>query len=341
VLAPEAARSSLTKGRSVPEQPCPMRTEFQRDRDRIVHAKSFRRLKHKTQVFIAPAGDHYRTRLTHTLEVSLIARTIARALCLNEDLAEAVALGHDLGHTPFGHLGEDVLDDCLMAIDATGDGFHHAMQSLRVVDLLETRENGAVGPGLNLTWEVRDGIRQHSGGGRPGTVEGCIVQLADRIAYLNHDIDDAVRAAVIAPGEIPSGVLRILGDRHSQHINTMVADVIDTYGACGMVGFSSAVGAVADELEAFMFDRVYLGPATVAERDKAARLLQLLFGFYLEHPAELADPFGRTVGDGQVRPCLARADLARAAADYVAGMTDRFAIEQFNKYFVPSPSSIR
>jgi dGTPase len=274
--------------------------------------------------------------------VSLIARTIARALRLNEDLTEAVALGHDLGHTPFGHLGEEVLDQCLRRVGgAVGDGFHHAAQSLRVVDSLESRDSGGAGSGLNLTWEVRDGIRQHSSGGRPATREGLVVQVADRIAYLNHDIDDALRAGVIEPGALPGTVVRLLGGRHSVRINTMVVDVIEHYGDGGEVGFSSAVGEVADELERFMFASVYLGQATVVERNKAARLLHLLFEFYLANPAELAGPFGRPAAGDLALARLDPVELARAAADYVAGMTDRFAIEQFEKYFVPSPLRIQ
>lgn len=329
-----------------------MRTVFQRDRDRIVHSKAFRRLKHKTQVFIAPGGDHYRTRLTHTLEVAQVARTIARGMRLNEDLTEAAALGHDLGHTPFGHLGEDVLDERLQALVRAGlwtpagsagsaggaggaDGadlgvgvdsarFRHSAQSLRVVDILEG--DG----GLNLTWEVRDGIREHSSEGRPGTREGQIVQLADRIAYLNHDIDDAVRAGVLSPACIPAAVTEVLGERHSQRINTMVVDVINSGPDGAVVAFSPEVAAAADALEDFMFEHVYLGSGTVKERERAARLLEMLFGFYMEHPEELREPpYG-----GAVSPAV---ELPRAVADYVAGMTDRFAIEQFQYHFIPSP----
>jgi dGTPase len=312
-----------------------VRTAFQRDRDRIVHSKAFRRLKHKTQVFIAPGGDHYRTRLTHTLEVAQVARTVARAMRLNEDLAEAIAMGHDLGHTPFGHLGEDVLDEKLQALVKAGKWaaecaagrFRHAAQSLRVVDVLE-------GPGgLNLTWEVRDGIREHSSEGRPGTLEGQLVQLADRIAYLNHDIDDAVRAGLLDPGAIPDDVVAVLGQRHSQRINTMVVDLIRNGPDGGVVAFSSAVAEAADELERFMFERVYLGPGTTAERERAARLLGLLFDFYMQKPAELREPYG-----GALSPAV---ELPRAIADYVAGMTDRYAIDQFERHFIPSSVGVR
>jgi dGTPase len=339
-LAPGAQRSAATRGRARPEPECATRTAYQRDRDRIVHSKAFRRLKHKTQVFIAPAGDHYRTRLTHTLEVAQVARGVARALALNEDLAETVALGHDLGHTPFGHLGEDVLDACLRALPAGQGaapvrasaaccpgaassgaelGFHHAAQSLRVVDLLEGEG------GLNLTWEVRDGIRQHSGDGRPATLEGQLVQIADRIAYLNHDIDDALRAGILAAADIPAGVLEVLGDRHSERINTMVEDLVrqGLPEAGGRMAFGPAVAGAADELERFMFEQVYLGRHTSSQREKAARLLRLLFGFYLKHPEHLE---GGCAGG----------DIPRAVADYVAGMTDRYAIEQFTEHFVPS-----
>ncbi len=339
LLAPEATRSALSRGRQRPEEPCPTRTAFQRDRDRIVHSKAFRRLKHKTQVFIAPAGDHYRTRLTHTLEVSQIARSIARAIALNEDLAEAIALGHDLGHTPFGHLGEDVLDECLRALKGDGgppgSGFRHAQQSLRVVEVLE-----GMGRGLNLTWEVRDGILQHSGDGTPGTSEGCVVQLADSIAYLNHDIDDAVRAGILLPERIPPVVTRVLGDHHSQRINTMVVDVIRRYASDGRVGFSPAVKEAHDELERFMFEHVYLGEYTAVEREKAARLLKLLFEWYVRDPGELAgqDACSGDRGGGEPGAApLAAGDVPRAVADYIAGMTDRFAIEQFETHYVPSP----
>jgi len=336
-LAPLAQRSVRSRGRARPEEPCPTRTAYQRDRDRIVHSKAFRRLKHKTQVFIAPAGDHYRTRLTHTLEVAQVARATARALALNEDLVETIALGHDLGHTPFGHLGEDVLDQCLrehaqrtgwQPADGSPVGFRHAAQSLRVVDRLEGEQ------GLNLTWEVRDGIRQHSGDGQPSTLEGQLVQIADRIAYLNHDIDDAVRAGILTPGHIPAGVCAVLGKTHSERISAMTGDLIaggaGTPGGADRVVFGPAVAAAADELEQFMFERVYLGDKTRVEREKAARLLRLLFDYYLEHPAALALPFG---GGG----LLAAGDTPRAVADYVAGMTDRFAIDQFSEYFIPSP----
>lgn len=344
-LSHRAVRSGASRGRAVPEDGCPVRTAFQRDRDRIVHSKAFRRLKHKTQVFIAPGGDHYRTRLTHTLEVAQVARTIARAMGLNEDLAEAIALGHDLGHTPFGHLGEDVLDEKLQALVRAGawvpagtagaaggasgaaGRFRHASQSLRVVDVLE-------GPGgLNLTWEVRDGIREHSSEGCPGTLEGQLVQLADRIAYLNHDIDDAVRAGILDPGSIPADVVGVLGERHSQRINTMVVDVIRNGARSEAVAFSPDVATAADELERFMFERVYLGHGTVKERERAARLLGLLFDFYMEHPAELREPYG-----GALSPV---AELPRATADYVAGMTDRYAIDQFERHFIPSSVGVR
>jgi dGTPase len=256
---------------------------------------------------------------------------------LNEDLAETIALGHDLGHTPFGHLGEDVLDERLRNLVETGKwspaggpaaaGFRHSAQSLRVVDVLEG--DG----GLNLTWEVRDGIREHSSEGRPGTLEGKIVQLADRIAYLNHDIDDAVRAGVLDQAAIPARVAEVLGSRHAQRINTMVVDVIRNSPDGSVVDFSPAVAEAADTLEQFMFDRVYLGPATVAERQRASRLLKLLFGFYIEHPEELREPYG-----GAISPAT---ELPRAVADYVAGMTDRYAINQFQRHFIPSSVGVR
>jgi len=333
-LSPLAAKSSESRGRERPEEPCPLRTAFQRDRDRIVHSKAFRRLKHKTQVFIAPEGDHYRTRLTHTLEVAQVARTVARSMALNEDLAEAIALGHDLGHTPFGHLGEDVLDERLRALVARGawrpeaggageQGFRHAAQSLRVVDCLEGER------GLNLTWEVRDGIREHSADGRPATLEGQVVQHADRIAYLNHDIDDAVRAGVLRIESIPAPVTGVLGDVHARRINTMVTDIVRNGLERGVVAFSPEVGEAADLLEEFMFENVYLGPATEPARARASRLLGLLFDHLLEHPEELEGPFGLDRAPA--------ADAPRAAADFIAGMTDRFAIAQFERLFVPAP----
>ncbi|MEW6546115.1 MAG: deoxyguanosinetriphosphate triphosphohydrolase [Bacillota bacterium] len=317
ILSPRATLSSRSRGRLRPEEPCPVRTAFQRDRDRIIHSKAFRRLKHKTQVFIAPEGDHYRTRLTHTLEVAQIARTIARGLRLNEDLTEAIALGHDLGHTPFGHAGEDVLQ----AVHP--GGFRHNEQGLRVVDVLE---NG--GRGLNLTWEVRDGILCHVPDREPSTPEGQVVQLADRIAFLNHDIDDAIRGGVLAPGDLPRSCLEVLGRTHSERIATMVRDVIHTSWDSDRVGMSASIAEATEELHRFMFARVYTDQARAKrEEARARRMLEMLYRHYLEHPEEMYEGAGPPPGE----------DVARAVCDYVAGMTDRFAITQYCRTFLPAP----
>ncbi len=303
-----------TRGREREEAPCSVRTAFQRDRDRIIHSKAFRRLKHKTQVFIAPQGDHYRTRLTHTLEVAQVARTIAKALRLNEDLTEAIALGHDLGHTPFGHSGEEVLNEIHPG------GFAHNLQSRRVVEVLEQ------GKGLNLTWEVRDGIGNHTGDCQPSTLEGWVVKISDRIAYINHDIDDALRGGIISADDLPGDCLEVLGFSHSQRINTMVSDVIEQSWNQPRVTMSPRVLDATNRLREFLFSRVYIGSAAKREEQKARHLVRHLYSFYLEHPEEL--PEGAWT-PGQ--------DLARAVCDYVAGMTDRYAITQYERHFVPSP----
>ncbi len=313
-LSPYAVRSRDSRGREREEAPDPLRTCFMRDRDRIIHCKSFRRLKHKTQVFLSPEGDHYRTRLTHTLEVSQISRTIARALHLNEDLTEAVALGHDLGHTPFGHMGEEALRDL------TATPFHHNEQSLRVVERLEYG-----GKGLNLTWEVRDGILGHTGKSTPpATLEGRIVRTADRIAYVNHDIDDAIRAGILRENELPAATLRVLGRHHSQRINTLVNDMVERSRGCGDILLSPEVEAALDELRAFLFDRVYIGSVAKEEEGKAVTMLRNLFSFYLEHPEEMPEEFRQGEEDLRVRVC-----------DYVAGMTDRYADSKYREHFVP------
>ena len=310
-LAP-AAQRSYPADRVKPEADCGLRTPFQRDRDRIVHAKSFRRLKHKTQVFVAPVGDHYRTRLTHTLETTQISRTVARALRLNEDLTEAIGLGHDLGHPPFGHIGEAVLDRA--GRDRWGRGFRHNEHSLRVVDVLED---------LNLTAPVRDGILRHSSGaGEPATLEGRIVRLVDRIAYINHDIDDALRAGVIALGDLPADEIAILGDTGSQRIDTLVHDLVAHSERAGDIVQGEAVGNAMLDLRAFMFDRVYLGPTARAEHAKIERVLRGLFDWYVAHPEELPE-----AADG--------ATEADRVTDYLAGMTDRFAIRAWSERFVP------
>jgi dGTPase len=305
-LSPLAVRSYDTRGRArEEEEECRLRTPFQRDRDRIVHAKAFRRLKHKTQVFIDPKGDHYRTRLTHTLETAGISRTVARALRLNEDLTEAIALGHDLGHPPFGHTGEEALDRVLQ--ERFGRGFRHNEQSLRVVEVLERD-----GRGLNLTEEVRDGILHHTGQGEPATLEGRIVRLVDRVAYINHDIDDAIRAGLISADELPQGEIALLGERGSRRIDTLVHDVVEASAAAGDIAQSEDVGRAMLNLRAFMFERVYLGPGAAEQRRTASETVERMVAHFVDHPGDL--------------PADRPGDLAERITDYVAGMTDRFAL---------------
>jgi dGTPase len=313
-LSPRAALVALTRGRERAEEPCSIRTDYQRDRDRIVHCKSFRRLKHKTQVFLAPEGDHYRTRLTHTMEVAQISRTVARALRLNEDLTEAIALGHDLGHTPFGHIGENALSRYL-----PGD-FHHNVQSLRVVEVLEYG-----GKGLNLTWEVRDGILHHSGEGMPATLEGQIVRISDRIAYINHDIDDALRAGLLQVDDLPPEPIKVLGQHPGQRIDALAHDMVENSLDSEEIRMSGETAALMDELRDFLFDRVYIGSIAKTEEDKAIRVLQTLAEHYLEHPDQMPAEF---------RPALEE-ELAARVCDYVAGMTDRYALMKYNEYFLP------
>lgn len=314
ILSPYAMHSSETKGRLRPEKSCDIRTEYQRDRDRIIHSKSFRRLKHKTQVFITPEGDHYRTRLTHTLEVSQIARTIARGLRLNEDLAEAIASGHDLGHTPFGHSGETLLNQICPG------GFRHYEQSLRVVDLLEN------GKGLNLTYEVRDGIVNHTGSNVAGTLEGVIVKFADRIAYINHDIDDAIRGGILSREDIPAQLTEILGDTHSRRINTMIADVIAQSAGKPEIAMSPVIYEATMSLRAFMFRHVYENPAAKGEEKKAQNVLLALYEHFCKHPSELPQEYFRLVEtDG----------TERSVCDYIAGMTDSYALHLYREVFIP------
>jgi dGTPase len=322
-LSPLAQRSADSKGREHPEEPCTLRTPFQRDRDRIVHCKSFRRLKHKTQVFIAPEGDHYRTRLTHTLEVSGIARTVARALRLNEDLAEAIALGHDLGHTPFGHAGETVMDDMLRSLG--GPGFEHNQQSVRVVEVLENE-----GRGLNLTWEVRDGIRWHTGDQLPATLEGRVVRLSDRIAYVNHDIDDALRAGLITSVDLPAEPLRLLGETGSDRIDTLVHDLVDTSFERGDIVQSPQIGEAMNDLRAFLFATVYARSLEEAGEQRVHQLVSQLMEYFLEHPEALPSPPTEGPDAG-----LKKQDVVRAVADHVAGMTDRYAQKMYMDLFVP------
>ena len=313
-LAPYATLAAESKGRERDEQHDALRTCFQRDRDRIVHSKSFRRLKHKTQVFLAPEGDHYRVRLTHTLEVSQIARTAARALRLNEDLAEAISLGHDLGHTPFGHLGEQALTPFL------GRPFRHNEQSLRVVDYLEDD-----GRGLNLTWEVRDGIVNHTWSmPAPSTLEAQVVRFADRIAYINHDVDDAVRAGVIEPTEVPDDALGVLGRTHAERVNTLVTDLVDRSEDSPEIRMSDEAFRALDTLRDFLFERVYLRDEARSEQHKAIALVRSLFAHYLDHPDQVPEEYHRAPGD-----------LPTRVADYIAGMTDRYALRVYEQLFLP------
>ena len=311
-LSPLATRS-YPASRAVAEPDSPMRTPFQRDRDRIVHSKAFRRLKHKTQVFISPEGDHYRTRLTHTLEATGIARSVARALALNEDLTEAIALGHDLGHPPFGHVGEAVLDECLQ--ERYGIRFRHNHHSLRVVERIERD-----GAGLNLTDQVRDGILRHTGPDLPATLEARIVRLVDRIAYINHDIDDALRAGILTHDELPVEELAVLGDSGSERIDTLVRDMVERSSAAGDIVQGERAGAAMDRLRTFMFERVYLGPAARREHPRIERMLRGLFAHYAEHP-----PPALVADAGEVDRVV----------DYLAGMTDRFAVRVFAELAVP------
>jgi dGTPase len=314
VLSERATLAAQTKGRERQEEPDALRTDFQQDRDRLVHSKAFRRLKHKTQVFIAPEGDHYRVRLTHTLEVAQIARTAARALRLNEDLTEAIALGHDLGHTPFGHLGEQALTPFL------GRPFRHNEQSLRIVDYLERD-----GQGLNLTWEVRDGIVNHTWSmPTPATLEGQVARFADRIGYVNHDIDDAIRAGLIEEGDLPAEATEVLGASHGDRIETLVADLVQRSEDRPEVQLSEPVLAALDVLRDFLFDRVYLREEAHAEQEKAIRLVRTLFAYYLEHLQEVPAEYLATPGDP-----------ATHVADYIAGMTDRFALRAYEQLFLP------
>ena len=320
-LAPYAALAAESRGRGREEAEREDRTCYQRDADRILHSRSFRRLMHKTQVFLQPEGDHYRTRMTHTLEVARIARTIARALRLNEDLTEAAAMGHDLGHTPFGHAGELALTEVM------GTPFHHNEQSLRVVDKLEKD-----GRGLNLTYEVRRGILCHSGPEVSETLEGQIVRLSDRIAYINHDIDDAVRAGILKNEEIPRGISAVLGETHSERINTLVSDVVETSMDKPAIAMTPSVEVAMLELREFMFERVYRNPVAKGEEVKARRIIQALYRYYMEHPEKLPEDF---------LPQLDLEGMPRIVCDYVAGMTDKYAVFKFEEIFVPTGWAIR
>ncbi|MBQ4649640.1 MAG: deoxyguanosinetriphosphate triphosphohydrolase [Firmicutes bacterium] len=319
ILSEKAAKSALSRGRAHEEEKCDIRTDFQRDRDRIIHSKAFRRLMHKTQVFLAPEGDHFRTRLTHTIEVSQIARTIARALNLNEDLVEAISLGHDLGHTPFGHNGEDVLDKIHPG------GFQHNVQSLRVADVLEST---ASRKGMNLTAEVRDGIVNHTGAGKPFTLEGQIVKISDRIAYINHDIDDALRSGVISIEDIPAGSLELFGRSHRERIDNMVSDVIRNSEGRDEILQSPDFKSELDELRRFMFANVYKSNMVKKEEDlnKVDVVVSSLYNYFLENTHKLPEDL-RFIAETDGKE--------EAVKDYVAGMTDRFALSTYTDLFVP------
>ena len=322
-LHPMAAFSDQSRGRprEEAERENDVRTCYQRDADRIIHSKSFRRLMHKTQVFLQPEGDHYRTRLTHTLEVSRIARTITVALNLNEDLSEAIALGHDLGHTPFGHAGESALSECL------GAPFRHNEQSLRVVDVLERD-----GAGLNLTYEVRMGILGHTGIHIPETLEGRIVRRSDQIAYVNHDIDDAIRAGILTNEDIPKAIADVLGHSHSQRINTLVTDLIQTSREAGDILLSPAVEKALMDLRSFMFENVYYNPVAKGQESKAKAMLQKMYEYYIAHPEAMPEDF---------HPQLTFDGMERTVCDYIAGMTDNYAVDKYTQLFIPTGWQVR
>ena len=318
-LSPYAVKSSQSQGRGRKEESCFFRTEFQRDRDRIIYSNSFKRLKNKTQVFFAPEGDHYITRLTHTLDVSQIARSIARTLSLNEDLSEAIALGHDLGHTPFGHVGEKILSEMASC------GFMHNEQSVRVVDVIEKG-----GRGLNLTAEVRDGILHHKSSGSPATLEGVAVSLADRIAYINHDIEDAIRAGVLQEKDLPRKAVKILGSQTKERIHTAIKDIYEQSYGKPIVKMSDDVMSATNELREFMFEKVYI-PANVSMQERAERMLSQMFAYFMAHVDKLPKPY---------YALLEKYDRERVVCDYISGMTDRYAIGVFESLFIPTTFSI-
>ena len=314
-LSPFATLTANTRGREVPLPLSDLRTEYQRDRDRIIHSQSFRRLMNKTQVFLAPAGDHYRTRLTHTLEVTQIARTLARALRLNEDLTEAIALGHDLGHTPFGHAGEQAMRECY------DPEFSHYKQSLRVVEHLEKN-----GEGLNLTWEVRDGIVNHTGECRASTLEGLIVKFADRIAYINHDIDDAVRAGIMQLSDIPADLRSVLGNGHSERINTMVTSIISCSEGKNDIVMEGEIHDATMRLRTFLYEHVYLNPVAKSQENKSRALLVRLFEHYVKNADKMPALYRKNIESEGVERCV---------CDFLSGMTDRYAIETYNELYIP------
>lgn len=316
-LSPYASFSDETQGRDVDEEPCDIRPSYQRDRDRILHCKSFRRLKHKTQVFLAPEGDHYRTRLTHTLEVAQTARTIARALRLNEDLTEAIALGHDLGHTPFGHAGERALNGICP------EGFDHTLQSIRVVEVIE--DNGV---GLNLTKEVRDGIRNHQTKGNPSTLEGKIVRISDKIAYVNSDIDDAIRGKIITEEELPKESIEILGSSTRERLDVLIHDVVYNSEGKNDIVMSDSINQAIVKLRSFMFREVYTNPKAKGQEKKAEHLLEQLYEYYYKYPEKLPCEYQKMIADGKW-------SKERVVCDYVAGMTDRFSIRKYREIMIP------
>ncbi len=316
MFSPFASFSSDSRGRARPEEECDVRTVYQRDRDRIVHCKAFRRLKDKTQVFLAPQGDHYRNRLTHTLEVSQIARTIARALRLNDDLTEAIALGHDLGHTPFGHAGERALDQ------VHPEGFEHYRQSVRVVEVLERQGNG-----LNLTWEVRDGILNHRTSGTPSTLEGQIVRLSDKIAYIHHDMDDAQRAGIITEDDIPVTLRILLGDSTKERLNTFVHDIIENSLEKDHIEMSADVYEGLMDLRRIMFRIVYDNPIAKKEEEKAVKMLTELYDYYVEHPEVMSLEYRELIRKGEKK--------SQVVCDYLSGMTDQYSMEKFRQIFIP------
>lgn len=318
MLSPYAVCSAKTRGRERLEEECDMRTAFQRDRDRILHSKSFRRLKDKTQVFLAPQGDHYRNRLTHTLEVSQIARTIAKALCLNEDLVEAIALGHDLGHTPFGHAGERALD-----VRNPG-GFAHYKQSVRVVEVLEKNGNG-----LNLTWEVRDGIRNHRTSGNPSTLEGQVVRFSDKIAYIHHDMDDAQRAGIITEDDIPITLRTLLGYTTRERLNTFVHSIIENSIGQASIQMAPEIEEALMDLRAIMFQDVYENPLAKKEEEKAIKMLTELYEYYIEHPESMSREYIELISEkGE--------EKAQVVCDYLSGMTDQYSMEKFREIYIPA-----
>ncbi|MCL2627122.1 MAG: deoxyguanosinetriphosphate triphosphohydrolase [Oscillospiraceae bacterium] len=322
-LSPQASCSACSKGREREEAQCDIRTCYQRDIDRIIHSKTFRRLKHKTQVFLSPEGDHYRTRLTHTLEVVRISRTIARGLRLNEDLAEAIAFGHDLGHTPFGHAGERALSEIL----ENEGGFEHNEQSLRIVEVLEQG-----GKGLNLTFEVRNGIACHTGKNQPETPEGKVVRTADRIAYINHDIDDALRAGVLINCDIPKKFVEALGTKHGERINTLVLDMIEESKKTGEISLSPGISSIFDEFRSFMYERVYHNMRAKSEESKVFGIINGIFEHYENKPEEMPEEY---------RGIIEKDGLRRAVSDFVSGMTDKYAVHVYEKLFIPVAWQVR